>query len=83
MHIDSEGRPLNGKTFRDLGVFHKGFAAAKDEDGWYHIDVRGEAVYEERYQIVEPFYNGFALVTDFNGDKMIINENGERILWIG
>ena len=83
LHIDGNGNALNGKKFVDLGVFHKRFATAKDANGWYHIDIQGNVVYNERYQIVEPFYNGFALVTDFDGNKLIINEKGERTLWIG
>jgi hypothetical protein len=73
---------LNGKRFIDLGVFHKGFATAKDTNGWYHIDIQGNEVYKQRYQIVEPFYNGFALVTDFDGNKLIINEKGEKVLCV-
>ncbi len=83
MHVDGRGLPLNGKLFNDLGVFHKGFATAKDSRGWFHIDVQGNELYSERYLIAEPFYNGFALVTDFDGNKLIINEQGEMILWIG
>ena len=45
-------------------------------------DKSGNPVYAERYLIVEPFYNGFALVTDFLGNKMIINEKGEKVLCI-
>lgn len=83
MHIDGTGAPLNDKVFNDLGVFHKGFATAKDNEGWHHIDVHGNALYAERYLIAEPFYNGFALVTNFDGNKLIINENGEEVLWVG
>ena len=82
VHIDGNGKMLNGKKFLDLGVYHKGFATAKDEKGWFHIDKSGNPVYAERYLIVEPFYNGFALVTDFLGNKMIINEKGEKVLCI-
>ncbi len=56
------------------------FATAKDENGWFHIDLNGNELYKERYLIVEPFYNGFALVTDFSNNKMIINEKGGKIL---
>ena len=81
-HIDAAGNLINGKGFNDLGVFHKGFATAKDDKGWFHIDVNGNALYTERYAIVEPFYNGFALVTDFAGIKLIINEKGKIIRYI-
>jgi dsRNA-specific ribonuclease len=30
-----DGENLNGKYFFDLGVFHKGFSTAKDEEGWF------------------------------------------------
>ena len=82
IHIDGKGNTLNGKRFIDLGVFHKGFATAKDTNGWYHIDIQGNEVYKQRYQIVEPFYNGFALVTDFDDNKLIINEKGEKVLCV-
>ena len=64
LHINSKGIPLNGKMYDDLGVFHKGFATAKDKYGWFHIGKDGEAIYSERYLIIEPFYNGFSLVTN-------------------
>ena len=79
-HIDALGKFINDKSFLDLGVYHKGFATAKDEKGWFHIDINGNALYIERYLIIEPFYNGFALVTDFNSNKLIINEKGEQLL---
>lgn len=82
-HIDEWGRFLNDKKFMDLGVFHKNFATAKDANGWFHIDTQGNELYHERYLLVEPFYNGFALVTKFEGGKQIINENGEIVLCIG
>ena len=82
VHIDSKGNPLNNKEFLDLGVFHKNYATARDEKGWFHIDKNGQAIYSERYLIIEPFYNGFALGTDFEFSKMIINEEGEIVLFI-
>lgn len=81
-HIDSLGNFINEKAFHDLGVFHKGFATAKDERGWFHIDLNGDALYSERYLQIEPFYNGFALVTTFSQDKEIIDEVGRVILTV-
>lgn len=75
-----KGASLNGKEFLDLGIFHKNFATAKDSDGWFHIDKRGEAIYTDRFASIEPFYNGFALVETFNGSKQIIDENGSSAL---
>ena len=79
IHIDGCGAPINDKHFLDLGVFHKNYATAKDERGWHHIDKAGDALYRERYQLVEPFYNGFALATNFEGSKVVIGEAGEIV----
>ncbi|MBK6330994.1 MAG: WG repeat-containing protein [Bacteroidetes bacterium] len=64
----------------DLGIFHKNFATAKDKEGWHHIDKEGKEIYKVRYASIEPFYNGFALVTQFDNQKVIINEKGKPIL---
>ena len=79
-HINTKGEYINDKEFHDLGVFHKKFATAKDQDGWFHIDLKGEELYPERYLAVEPFYNGFALVENYINQKQIINEDGNMIL---
>jgi hypothetical protein len=81
-HIDKLGKDLNGKLFVDLGVFHKSYATAKDEKGWFHIDKNGNSLYNERYLLIEPFYNGFALVETFKNKKLIINETGKKIIEI-
>lgn len=79
-HIDISGQFLNDKEFSDLGIFHKNFATAKDNDGWYHIDKTGNEIYGQRFLAVEPFYNGYALVTQFDNCKIIIDENGKTTL---
>jgi hypothetical protein len=79
-HIDKKGDLLHNKAFLDLGIFHKQFATAKDEGGWHHIDKTGKALYPNRYQSIEPFYNGYALATTFMGAKVIVNERGEEII---
>ena len=79
-HIDTKGIFINDKSFLDLGIFHKNFATAKDNDGWHHIDKNGNEIYSERYSAVEPFYNGFALVAQFDNQKIIIDESGKKIL---
>ena len=81
-HIDSLGNYINDKSFIDLGVFHKNFATAKDTKGWFHIDKKGKALYNERYLLIEPFYNGQSLVTTFENRKQIIDEKGNVILII-
>jgi len=79
-HIDSNGVYLNSESFLDLGVFHKGFATAKDSEGWHHINRQGRELYKERYASIEPFYNGFALVTQFDNRKILIDEMGILML---
>lgn len=81
-HIDSKGNFINDKAFLDIGVFHKNIAPARDEKGWFHSDINGNALYNERYLNIEPFYNGFALVTNFDWSKKVINEKGETIVCI-
>ncbi len=79
-HIDILGNDLNDKQFYDLGVFHKNFATAKDKNGWHHIGKKGNELYSQRYAMIEPFYNGFAVVDSFDNKKCIIDENGKSIL---
>lgn len=80
LHIDTKGNFLNDKVFLDLGVFHKNFATALDKDGWFHIDKSGNEIYSQRFLAVEPFYNGCALVTQFDNNKIIIDEYGQKII---
>jgi hypothetical protein len=80
LHIDRKGKPLNGKLFNDLGVFHKGIATAKDDDGWFHIDKEGKELYLERYKMIEPFYSGWALGESYEGEKVVIGEIGGLIV---
>lgn len=79
-HIDVKGKFLNDKAYLDLGIFHKNIATAMDKDGWFHIDKDGNEIYRHRFLAVEPFYNGFALVTQFDKNKIIIDEQGQKII---
>lgn len=78
-HIDRAGRLLHGKWFDDLDTFHKGFARARDRDGWMHIDRRGIPVYPRRFAAVEPFYNGQARVECHDGAREILDERGATL----
>lgn len=82
MHIDECGMPLHEQTYPDLDVFHKGFARACDEKGWFHIGRDGKQIYQERFKEIEPFYNGQASCKDFTGRIVIIDETGSKILEI-
>lgn len=82
VHINQYGSQIHSEKFIDLGVFHKGYATAKDHNGWHHINNKGKSIYTNRYQFVEPFYNGQALVTLFDNSKQVINENGDQLLTV-
>lgn len=79
-HLDLDGSLVHGRWFVDLDVFHKGFARARDEDGWMHVDLRGQPAYERRFLAVEPFYNGQARVERFDGALEVIDEGGATMV---
>lgn len=79
-HVDRHGDLVHGVWFLDLDVFHKGFARARDDDGWMHVDGAGRPTYERRFAAVEPFYNGQARVERFDGGLEVIDEEGRRIV---
>ena len=79
-HIDIDGVLRHGEWFRDLDVFHKCYARAADARGWHHVDVAGRALYERRFRMVEPFYNGQARVEGHDGSLSVIDEEGQEII---
>ncbi len=78
-HINYRGEFSHGAWFPDLDVFHKGFARARDDKGWTHINVKGIPIYARRFSAVEPFYNGQARVERFDGGLEIIDESGRIV----
>jgi predicted transcriptional regulator len=72
-HIDYQGNYTHDKWFIDLDIFHKNYARAKDENGWFHINISGEQLYDMRYNMVEPFYNGVARVETKDGALLTID----------
>ena len=78
-HITLDGLPLHGQWFVDLDVYHKGFARARDLEGWFHINTRGHALSSHRYAEVEPFYNGQSKVLSHSGHFMIIDVSGVTV----
>lgn len=79
-HIDSSGRTIGTGGFLDLDVFHKGFARARDEGGWFHLTREGQPAYARRFAAIEPFYNGQARCEAFDGSLHVIDENGSDLL---
>jgi hypothetical protein len=78
-HIGIHGERVDDWSFLDLDVYHKGFARARDELGWFHIDANGNPAYEVRFASVEPFYNGQARVQTASGAFFMIDEKGEIV----
>lgn len=78
-HIDKTGRFVHDQWFEDLDVFHKGFARAKDKQGWVHIDKLGKPIYTQRYAQIEPFYNGIARVETQRAGILLIDEQGFQV----
>lgn len=78
-HIDKHGNFVHSIWYPQLDIFHKGFARAKDEQGWFHIRKDGKPAYAERFANLEPFYNGQAHAVDFEGNFLIIDEQGQTI----
>ena len=79
-HINPEGQYIYSHSFLDLDVFHKGFARARDDRGWHHINTEGIDISAgERYAEIEPFYNGQALVRTITGEYLVIDENGNTV----
>ena len=78
-HIDNQGTLLHGRWFDDLDVYHKSHARARDSAGWHHVDMAGRPLYEERFNNVEPFYNGQARVEGFDGSLLVIDESGQTV----
>ncbi len=78
-HIDKQGNKISKQGFLELQPFHKGFAVARDSDGYFHVDLAGNPIYEVRYQMVEPFYNGVSFVTMKNGRSVLIDRSGNQI----
>ena len=75
-HINVSGELVHGQWFMDLDVFHKGFARARDINGWHHVNQTGEPIYTQRYSQVEPFYNGCSRVEAQDGCLQVIEESG-------
>ena len=62
--------------FEECTPFHKGYATVKDSRGWCHIDLSGNPLYETRFAYAEPFYNEVALCRDFDGNWVLVHQDG-------
>ena len=73
------GKRLFDKDFKTVLKFHElGIAPVEDYSGWYHIDLYGQPIYNERYERVFGFYSDRATVVK-NGLWFHLNEVGKRV----
>ena len=87
-HHLAGGRALYDARFDQVLKFHSpGLAPAQDASGAFHIDVKGQAVYAERYRRTFGFYEDLAAVDD-DGEWFHIHHTGvpayaDRFAWCG
>lgn len=79
-HINAKGQLIHGRWFLDVDIYHKGYARARDVAGWMHVDGEGIPLYEQRFSMVEPFYNGQARVECFDGRLQVISVTGSTLV---
>lgn len=73
-HIDKNGNEMHGKEYIEVGVFHKGYAIARDKDGFFHLSEDGIPLYQMRYEWIEPFYNNMAFGRKHDGSLVVLDE---------
>lgn len=79
-HVNEQGKLIHGKLFFELGVFHKGTAVAKDSRGWFCVNKQGiDVLNGKRFLSLEPFYNSHAAATRLDGQRVVIDEQGEVV----
>lgn len=81
------GKDLFKSFDRAMSFHEEGIAAVKDDSGAYHIDIKGEPIYSQRYLETFGFYDGMATVRDKDG-FFHINEKGQKLygdkfVWCG
>jgi hypothetical protein len=83
-HVDLDGHPLldeSAKGYLDLDVFHKGWARARDERGWFFIDRAGRDLCKgRRFADLEPAYNGQALARTLVGERLVLDESMTEVV---
>lgn len=87
--VDYNGKPVTTvkghSKVLEIRNQHKGVAAARDDNGWYFLDLYNQREFKsnvaKRFAEVEDFYNGVARVRLLNGDVCLISEyDGDLIL---
>jgi hypothetical protein len=76
------------KVFIQAMKFHaEGLAAVQDESGWYHINMKGKAIYKQRYSRAFGYYFECATVVEDNNWFHIDNQSNriysDNYAWCG
>jgi hypothetical protein len=78
-HFLFEGKQIFEKHFIEVLKFHSpGIAPVFDNTGAYHINIKGEAIYSERYARTFGYYCNRAAVV-LNEEWFHINELGKHL----
>ena len=77
--IDMNNRQLFNRTFIKAYGFYEKLSAVKDKDGWFHIRIDGDDLYQNRYSWVGNFGENRCVVRDFNNNYFHIDEEGKRV----
>ena len=76
--VNKKGKPINTKTWEQLGGFSEGLALIKDNGKWGFIDMAGNKIIDTKYDAASSFTKGAAMVN--LGNKIfLINKKGEAI----
>lgn len=73
------GKIICNPIYDDAQQFSEDYAAVKTGAKWGFIDAEGNQVIPTAFDAVEPFENGFSVVT-INGEKYRINKDGTLFL---
>ena len=77
--IDRNGNLVLEPSYRPIGTFSEGLAAAGAGDAYGYINPAGEMVIEPQFDQCEPFHNGLAEVQ--RGDWYGLIDPGGRFVW--
>ena len=77
--IDLHNKKPFDRVFLKAYGFYEQLSAVKDIDGWFHIDINGNDIYQERYSWVGNFGEDKCVVKDFNNNYFHIYSNGKKV----
>jgi len=77
--INLHNKKLFDRVFFKAYGFYEQLSAVKDIGGWFHIDINGNDIYQERYSWVGNFGEDKCVVKDFNNNYFHIYSNGKKV----